>query len=95
MCPMSSEPERLFSVSGAMVAPRRTRLESSTIGIAMTLRSWLRAGLVKKSILETTEVPLKEEEHNSSFNEGDGNEVVEVILNTREIDDDVEYLLAD
>ena len=50
---------------------------------------------MKKSILETTEVPLKEEEHNSSFNEGDGNEVVEVILNTREIDDDVECLLAD
>jgi hypothetical protein len=34
--PMSSEPERLFSVSGAMVAPKRTRLDASTIGIDFT-----------------------------------------------------------
>ena len=90
--PMSSKPERLFSVSGAMVAPRQTHLESSTISIAMTLRSWLRAGLVKKSILEMTEVTLKEEEYcnggNRGVNEGgDGKEVVERTLNTEEIDD--------
>ena len=59
-----------------MVALTRKRLESSTIAITMTLRSWLRAGLMKKSILETTDV----EEYNSSLNEGDRNDVVEVIL---------------
>ncbi|KAK5996238.1 Putative AC transposase-like protein [Cladobotryum mycophilum] len=58
--PMSAEPERLFSVSGAMVAPRRSRLEASTIGIAMTLRSWLRAGLIKESIIEREEVAIGE-----------------------------------
>jgi hypothetical protein len=87
--PMSTEPERLFSVSGAMVTPRRTRLESSTISIAMTLRSWLRAGLVKQSILEMTEETLKEEEYDGGFSEGEGGggkEVVEVTLNAKEMD---------
>lgn len=75
-----------------MVAPRRTRLESSTIGIAMTLRSWLRAGLIKESMLEMTEKTFKEEEYDSSFNEGEGGggkEVVEVHLSAKRVDNDI------
>lgn len=76
--PMPSEPERLFSVSGAMVAPKRTRLDASTIGVAMTLRSWFQAGLVKQSIMEATEVTLKDEEYDSALKvEGGGEEEVE------------------
>ncbi|KAM5529455.1 hAT family dimerization domain protein [Fusarium oxysporum f. sp. phaseoli] len=43
---MSAECERLFGVAEQMVPPLRTRLEASTIGIAQTLRSWVRNGLV-------------------------------------------------
>ncbi|KAF6515108.1 hypothetical protein HZS61_005014 [Fusarium oxysporum f. sp. conglutinans] len=43
---MSAECERLFSVAEQMVPPLRTRLEASTIGMAQTLRSWVRNGLV-------------------------------------------------
>jgi hypothetical protein len=44
--PMSVECERLFSVAGQMLSPLRTRLDVSTIGMAQTLRSWVRNGLV-------------------------------------------------
>lgn len=44
--PMSAECERLFSVTGQMVSPFRTRLEASTIGITQTVRSWVRNGLI-------------------------------------------------
>ncbi|KAG5931001.1 hypothetical protein E4U60_006576 [Claviceps pazoutovae] len=30
-----------------MVAPKRSRLDASTIAVTQTLRSWLKAGLVK------------------------------------------------
>jgi hypothetical protein len=43
---MSVECERLFSVAGQMLSPLRTRLDVSTIGMAQTLRSWVRNGLV-------------------------------------------------
>ena len=43
---MSAECERLFGVAEQMVPPLRTRLEASTIGIAQTLRPWVRNGLV-------------------------------------------------
>ena len=36
----------MFGVAEQMVPPLRTRLEASTIGIAQTLRSWVRNGLV-------------------------------------------------
>jgi hypothetical protein len=44
--PMSADCERLFSATGLMVSPLRSRLEASTIGITQKLRSWSRAGLV-------------------------------------------------
>src|SRR5271170_8057732 len=40
------ECERLFSAAGRMIAPLRSRLDANTIGMAQTLRSWLRAGLI-------------------------------------------------
>lgn len=45
--PMSAECKRLFSVTGQMVSPLRTRLEASTIGITQTLRSWVRNRLIE------------------------------------------------
>lgn len=55
--PMSAECERLFSAAGQMVSPLRTRMEASTIGIAQTLRSWVRNGLIKTedSLIDTSE----------------------------------------
>ena len=55
--PMSAECERLFSVSGQMVSPLRTRLEASTIGITPTLRSWARRGLIEAadSLIDVSE----------------------------------------
>ena len=47
IAPMSAECERLFSVSGQMVSPLRTRMEASTIGVTQTLRSWVRSGLIE------------------------------------------------
>ena len=44
--PMSTEVERLFSATGQMVPPNRSRLEANTIGITQTVRSWLRAGYI-------------------------------------------------
>ncbi|CCE35105.1 uncharacterized protein CPUR_02034 [Claviceps purpurea 20.1] len=44
---MSAECERTFSSAGTMVDSKRSRLEASTIAVTQTLRSWLRAGLVK------------------------------------------------
>ncbi len=44
---MAAECERTFSSAGAMVSPKRTRLDSSTISVAQTVRSWLKAGLLQ------------------------------------------------
>src|ERR1700756_104785 len=57
--PMSAECERLFSSSGLMVSPLRTRLEATTIGIAQTLRSWLKAGLIKDRVRGVMELNTK------------------------------------
>jgi hypothetical protein len=38
---MSDEPERVFSITGAAVSPRRRLLHSSTIGYTMCLKSWI------------------------------------------------------
>jgi hAT family C-terminal dimerisation region len=45
---MSADVERLFSDIGVMVTDRRSRLDAMIISIAQVLRSWIRAGLVKK-----------------------------------------------
>ncbi|KAF5137685.1 putative AC transposase [Metarhizium anisopliae] len=44
---MAAECERTFSSAGSMVSPRRTRLDSSTVSVAQTVRSWLKAGLLE------------------------------------------------
>jgi len=49
---MSAECERLFSTAGLMVSDLRSRLHASTIGLAQTVRSWYRQGIIK------AEVPL-------------------------------------
>ncbi|KAK8913426.1 hypothetical protein VCV18_011432 [Metarhizium anisopliae] len=42
---MAAECERTFSSAGSMVYPKRTRLDSSTVLVAQTVRSYLKAGL--------------------------------------------------
>ena len=54
--PMSAECERLFSSGGLMVSPLRTRLEATTIGMAQTLRSWLKAGLIEDSVMNVLDL---------------------------------------
>lgn len=43
---MSAETERSFSSAGKMVTPLRTRLDRHTIGMAQSMRSWSREGIV-------------------------------------------------
>jgi hypothetical protein len=49
---MSAECERLFSTAGLMVSDLWSRLHARTIGLAQTIRSWHRQGIIK------AEVPL-------------------------------------
>lgn len=39
-----------------MVTPLRSRLEATTIGLAQTMRSWLKAGVVKDSIMDVMDL---------------------------------------
>src|ERR1700756_5132361 len=59
--PMSAECKRLFSSGGLMVSPLQTRLEAATIGIAQTLWSWLKAGLIKDSIINVPDLNTKKD----------------------------------
>ena len=45
---MIADVERLLSEINLMVTDRRSRLETMIISIAQVLRSWIRAGLIKK-----------------------------------------------
>ena len=53
---MSAECERLFSSGGLMVTPLRSQLEASTIGLAQTLRSWLKAEVVLDSVMNVEDL---------------------------------------
>jgi hypothetical protein len=44
---MSDEPERVFSMTGAAIDPRRRLLEDDSIRNIMCLKTWLKAGVVK------------------------------------------------
>jgi hypothetical protein len=43
---MSAEPERVFSMAGAMCSPRRSRLNAKSIQVCQCLRSWHSAGII-------------------------------------------------
>jgi hypothetical protein len=43
---MSDEPERVFSITGAAITPRRRLLNSEKIGHLMCLKAWQRSGLI-------------------------------------------------
>ena len=70
--PMSAECKRLFSSSGRMVSPLRTRLESSTIAMAQALRSWLKAGVIGDSVMEAVESVLNTKNHREDEEDDDG-----------------------
>ena len=44
---MSAEPERVFSLAGAMCSPRRNRLNAESIQACQCLRSWHNAGVIE------------------------------------------------
>jgi len=43
---MSAELERVFSITGAMCSPRRSRLKAESIQVCQCLRSWHSAGVI-------------------------------------------------
>ena len=43
---MSSDPERIFSLTGLLLTANRTQVESDTIGATMALRSWDKEGVI-------------------------------------------------
>ena len=43
---MSDEPERVFSITGAAITPRRRLLKSDKIGYLMCLKAWINAGVI-------------------------------------------------
>ena len=44
---MSDEPERVFSMTGAAISPRRRQLGSDMIRNIMCLKSWIRSGIIQ------------------------------------------------
>lgn len=67
---MSDEPERLFSIAGNTLAPRRRRLNSDTVQEVLCLRSWQEAGLIQldastfeKAVAEGDGVPIDDDLH--------------------------------
>ena len=53
---MSDEPERVFSITGAAIGPRRRLLQDDTIKRIMCLKAWRRAGVIefKRQVYEDT-----------------------------------------
>ena len=45
--PMSSEPERIFSLTGLLLTPNRARLQSDIIGASIAVGSWDKEGIIK------------------------------------------------
>ena len=43
---MSDEPERVFSITGAAITPRRRLLKSDKISYLMCLKAWIKAGVI-------------------------------------------------
>ena len=43
---MSAEPERVFSLTGAMCSPQRNKLNAESIQVCQCLRSWHSAGVI-------------------------------------------------
>ncbi|ODQ74405.1 hypothetical protein LIPSTDRAFT_70023, partial [Lipomyces starkeyi NRRL Y-11557] len=64
--PMSAECERLFSSRGLMVTPLRSRLEATTIGLAQTLWSWLKAGVIHDSVMDVPELDTENQREEGS-----------------------------
>jgi hypothetical protein len=45
--PMSDEPERVFSISGHLLSPRRRQLSGESVEQLLCLRSWSKSGIIK------------------------------------------------
>ena len=44
--PMSSDPERIFSLTGLLLTANRARLQSDIIGASMAMGSWDKEGVI-------------------------------------------------
>ena len=44
--PMSSDPERTFSLTGLLLTTNRARLQSNIIGASMVVGSWDKEGVI-------------------------------------------------
>jgi hypothetical protein len=66
---MSDEPERVFSITGAAITPRRRRLKSDKIQHLMCLKAWLHSGVITLDRL----VPLLALKTTSILTRGVGN----------------------
>jgi len=56
---MSDEPERVFSSTGIMVRPHRSKHSVKTIAASQCLRSWSEEGIVTFQIFEKMEDRLQ------------------------------------
>jgi hypothetical protein len=45
--PISDEPERMFSISGHLLSPRRRQLKGESVEMLLCLRVWLKSGIIK------------------------------------------------
>jgi hypothetical protein len=45
--PMSDEPERVFSISGHLLSPRRRQLKGESVEMLLCLRAWSKSGIIK------------------------------------------------
>jgi hypothetical protein len=44
--PMSDEPERVFSIAGNLLSPRRRQLKGESVEHLLCLRSWAKSGII-------------------------------------------------
>ena len=56
---MSDEPERVFSSTGLMVRPHRSRLSQKVVAMSQCLKNWSRQDLVTFQIFETMKERLQ------------------------------------
>jgi hypothetical protein len=69
--PISDEPERMFSIGGHLLSPRRRQLKGESVEMLLCLRVWSRSGIIKLD-----EGLLRQAMVAAGINDDDGNEVM-------------------
>jgi hypothetical protein len=68
---MSDELERMFSIGGYLLSPRRRQLKGKSVEMLLCLRAWLRSGIIKLD-----EGLLRQAIVAAGIDDDDGNEVM-------------------